>query len=196
MRQDAAARALRVDDDWAELRSVGSLLDVELPESMRRADAAAPDSRTVRRFERSPAGAGAASVVALADPPAEIPRRFAREAQASPPSRSRGSRARVATTEPDHVEPAAAAPAPEPVSLPRTAPGRSYGSHRRGEAPVRIAGVQPGRRTVEITGQAIAPRRRPSQTSAALVAKPDRVALWAFLFALFLLAMAVATAHG
>jgi hypothetical protein len=87
----------------------------------------------------------------------------------------------------------------ETVSLPRTAPGRSYGAHRRGEGyqPVNryVAGRQPGRRTVEITGQVQAPRRR-SQTSAAFVARPDRTALWAFLLALFLVAMALATAHG
>ena len=76
---------------------------------------------------------------------------------------------------------------------PRPAPGRSYGSHRRGEAPV--AGYQPGRRTVAITGQVQQPRRR-STTAAAMVARPDRTALWAFLFALFLVVMAVATAHG
>ena len=84
----------------------------------------------------------------------------------------------------------------EPVRLPRTAPGRSYGSHRRGDAlpsSPHAAGHQPGRRTVEITGQVQAPRRR-SQTAAAFEARPDRTALWAFLLALFLVAMAIATA--
>jgi hypothetical protein len=56
------------------------------------------------------------------------------------------------------------------------------------------AGV-PGRRTVQITGQAAPPRRR-STTSTALVARPDRTAMWAFLLALFLVLMAVATAHA
>ena len=78
----------------------------------------------------------------------------------------------------------------EPAPAPRNAPGRAYGSHRRGDTAV---GYQPGRRTVEITGQAAAPRRR-SQTQAAFVARPDRTALWAFLLALFLVVMAVATA--
>jgi hypothetical protein len=72
-----------------------------------------------------------------------------------------------------------------------SAPARAYGTHRRAD----IAGPQPGRRTVEIRGQAPAPRRR-SQTQAAFVARPDRTAQWAFLFALFLLVMALATAHG
>jgi hypothetical protein len=86
----------------------------------------------------------------------------------------------------------------ERVSLPRTAPGRSYGAHRRADGFVpaaRVAGPQPGRRTVEITGQVAAPRRR-SPTTTAFQARPDRAALWAFLLALFLVAMAVATAHG
>ena len=79
---------------------------------------------------------------------------------------------------------------------PAGAPGRAYGTHRRAESTSsRVAGPQPGRRTVEIRGQVQAPRRR-SQTQAAFVARPDRVAQWAFLFALFLLVMALATAHG
>ena len=77
-----------------------------------------------------------------------------------------------------------------------TAPGRAYGTHRRADASMtHVTGAQPGRRTVEIRGQVQAPRRR-SQTQAAFVARPDRTAQWAFLFALFLLVMAIATAHG
>ncbi len=76
------------------------------------------------------------------------------------------------------------------------APGRAYGTHRRApEAPSHVRGAQPGRRTVEITGHVQAPRRR-SQTRTALVARPDRTAQWAFLFALFLVVMAILTAHG
>jgi hypothetical protein len=52
----------------------------------------------------------------------------------------------------------------------------------------------PGRRTIQITGQAAPPRRRSS--SSAFVARPDRTAMWAFLLALFLVLMAVATAHA
>jgi hypothetical protein len=74
------------------------------------------------------------------------------------------------------------------------APGRAYGTHRRADVS-QVTGSQPGRRTVEIRGQVQAPRRR-SQTQAAFVARPDRTAQWAFLFALFLLVMAIATAHG
>ena len=97
------------------------------------------------------------------------------------------------------LAPPPAKPAPEPVRprrertpapAPRPAPGRAYGSHRRGEAAV---GYQPGRHTVEITGHVQAPRRR-SHTQTAFQAHPDRTALWAFLLALFLVAMAIATA--
>jgi hypothetical protein len=78
---------------------------------------------------------------------------------------------------------------------PAAAPGRAYGTHRRADSTALRAGAQPGRRTVEIRGQVQAPRRR-SQTQAAFIARPDRTAQWAFLFALFLLVMAIATAHG
>src|SRR3954453_16498151 len=47
-------------------------------------------------------------------------------------------------------------PVRETVSLPRPAPAPSYGSPRRADGFVpatRVAGAQPGRRTIEITGQ-------------------------------------------
>jgi hypothetical protein len=68
---------------------------------------------------------------------------------------------------------------------------RAYGSRVGSPS----AGV-PGRRTVQITGQAAPPRRRSSPTSTAFVAHPDRAAMWAFVLALFLVLMAVATAHA
>jgi hypothetical protein len=72
---------------------------------------------------------------------------------------------------------------------------RAYGTRQSSSAAaISPAGV-PGRRTIQITGQAAPPRRRPS-SSAAFVARPDRTAMWAFLLALFLVLMAVATAHA
>ena len=53
-----------------------------------------------------------------------------------------------------------------------------------------------GRRTVTITGQPLPPRRRPSPTQSQIQARPDRIALWAFLLGLFLVFMAVATANA
>jgi hypothetical protein len=103
---------------------------------------------------------------------------------------SGSSRARAAATA---LRERPAAPVRE---YPSAAPGRAYGTHRRTPAPpAHVRGPQPGRRTVEITGHVQAPRRR-SQTRTAMVARPDRTAQWAFLFALFLLVMAIATAHG
>ena len=75
---------------------------------------------------------------------------------------------------------------------------RAYGNREyedRSTAALRLSSGVPGRRTVQITGQAAPPRRRPTVTTG-LVARPDRTAMWAFLLALFLVLMAVATAHA
>ena len=77
---------------------------------------------------------------------------------------------------------------------PRAYGSRQYSSARPTVAMTSAQGI-PGRRTIEITGQAAPPRRR-STTSTTLVARPDRTAMWAFLLALFLVLMAVATAHA
>jgi hypothetical protein len=116
--------------------------------------------------------------------PYEFPRerRFSRDAEESDSA--------VATLTAVPAEPVAPRRERTPAPEPRSAPGRAYGSHRRGEAAV---GYQPGRRTVEITGQVQPPRRR-SHTQTSFEAHPDRTALWAFLLALFLVAMAIATA--
>ena len=53
-----------------------------------------------------------------------------------------------------------------------------------------------GRRTVKITGQPMPARRRPSPTQSQIQARPDRIALWAFMLGLFLVFMAVATANA
>jgi hypothetical protein len=53
-----------------------------------------------------------------------------------------------------------------------------------------------GRRTIRITGQPVPPRRRRSAAHEQIVARPDRIALWAFLLGLFLVFMAVATANA
>jgi hypothetical protein len=103
--------------------------------------------------------------------------------------------------------------------LRREAPPRAYGSRRRDDAMrpsvvlrpdepsrtsdlIRPEGGVAGRRTIEITGHTTPPppRRRSagasSSAAAAFVGRPDRTALWAFLLALFLVLMAVATAHA
>jgi hypothetical protein len=50
------------------------------------------------------------------------------------------------------------------------------------------------RRTITITGRPGAPRRRSVVESQ--LAQPDRIALWAFLLGLFLVAVAAGTAHA
>ena len=62
----------------------------------------------------------------------------------------------------------------------------------------RLRAVEPAgaeRRTVVITGQPH-PARRRSATQAQIAARPDRVALWAFLLGLMLVLVAAATAHA
>jgi hypothetical protein len=53
------------------------------------------------------------------------------------------------------------------------------------------------RRTIQIKGQTVPPpRRRRPQPAPRMSSRPDRLALWAVLLGLFLIAMAAATAHG
>jgi hypothetical protein len=52
------------------------------------------------------------------------------------------------------------------------------------------------RRTVVITGQPVPPRRRRPVAAQQIEARPDRIALWAFLLCLFLIFVAVATANA
>jgi hypothetical protein len=52
----------------------------------------------------------------------------------------------------------------------------------------------PPRRTIQIAGQPTPARRRRSVVEAQM-AQPDRIALWAFLLGLFLVAVAAGTAH-
>jgi hypothetical protein len=56
--------------------------------------------------------------------------------------------------------------------------------------------VEGERRTVVITGQPMPPRRRSPVAAQQLQARPDRIALWAFLLSLFLVFVAVATANA
>jgi hypothetical protein len=51
------------------------------------------------------------------------------------------------------------------------------------------------RRTITITGQPV-PRRRRRTVMENQLAQPDRIALWAFLLGLFLVAVAAGTAHA
>jgi hypothetical protein len=52
------------------------------------------------------------------------------------------------------------------------------------------------RRTITITGQPTPPRRRSTLAERHISAQPDRIALWAFLLGLLLIAVAAGTAHA
>jgi hypothetical protein len=67
---------------------------------------------------------------------------------------------------------------------------------RSGAARSDLRLVEPERRTIIITGHPTPPRRRRSPTQQQIAARPDRVALWAVLLGLFLVFVAVATAHA
>ena len=56
--------------------------------------------------------------------------------------------------------------------------------------------VEGERRTVVITGQPLPPRRRRPVAAQQIQARPDRIALWAFLLGLFMVFVAVATANA
>jgi hypothetical protein len=203
--RDDAARALRVDDEVAGhsagLHAVATVDrddDFEAQSRARRSERGPSPEATMalRHFERLVEASGAG----YDSPPAGHEERPAPRHEERPRAERRFDRSPPAAARPAApvVEGALALeePVPEPPRAPRSAPGRAYGSHRRADGLVTPrSGYQPGRRTVEITGQPQPPRRRPSSTTAALVARPDRVALWAFMLAMFLVVMAIATAH-
>jgi hypothetical protein len=81
----------------------------------------------------------------------------------------------------------------QPVPLRPVAEQRRFerSEEEQAEAPQPIA----ERRTITITGQPTPARRRRAVVDAQL-AQPDRVALWAFLLGLLLVAVAAGTAHA
>jgi hypothetical protein len=104
----------------------------------------------------------------------------------------------------DVSEPVQLHPAPQAPHrgrFERRAPeaGEHDGAERRAQSEPRPAArteaVRPERRTITITGQPTPARRRRPVMDAQL-AQPDRIALWAFLLGLLLVAVAAGTAHG
>jgi len=98
--------------------------------------------------------------------------------------------------EPVPLRPAEDATSPPPKRFERrTAPaGGSASSMEAQSSPVPGDAVAAERRTVQIAGQPTPARRRRSVVEAQM-AQPDRIALWAFLLGLFLVAVAAGTAH-
>jgi hypothetical protein len=92
-------------------------------------------------------------------------------------------------------EPAAEAPEAEPAHLQVAEDGPTEDSTV--PTPRRFERAQPvaERRTITITGQPTPARRRRAVMDAQL-AQPDRIALWAFLLGLLLVAVAAGTAHA
>lgn len=65
------------------------------------------------------------------------------------------------------------------------------------EPRLRLVEPEPERRTITITGNPTPVRsRRRSPAQAQIVARPDRIALWAVMLGLFLVFVAAATAHA
>jgi hypothetical protein len=95
--------------------------------------------------------------------------------------RERDEDGRVA--EPVPLRPVEDATSPGPRRFERSAPA--------GPEPASAA----ERRTITIAGQP-APARRRRSVVEAQIAQPDRIALWAFLLGLFLVAVAAGTAHA
>src|SRR5205085_11738524 len=93
----------------------------------------------------------------------------------------------VAATTPDWL-------LPDPEPDPPRGPSRAATAWAEGRTPLRAA-PDPNRRTVHITGQTVAPRRRPS-VATRVGPRPDRIAGWAVLLGLFLVFVAEAPAHA
>jgi hypothetical protein len=85
-------------------------------------------------------------------------------------------------------------PVAEPVPL-RPVEDSTSPAPRRFERSTASAAPAPERRTITIAGQPTPARRRRSVVEAQM-AQPDRIALWAFLLGLFLVAVAAGTAHA
>lgn len=97
----------------------------------------------------------------------------------------------------ERVEPSALAQGDRPRRRRRTAPPTEDATR---DAPRSFEPAVPApvaeRRTITITGQPVPPRRRRRSVVESQLAQPDRVALWAFLLGLFLVAVAAGTAHA
>jgi hypothetical protein len=95
--------------------------------------------------------------------------------------------------EPVPLRPAEDSTSPLPKRFERrTPPGAPAIEAHTSPAPGSTAVAE--RHTIQIAGQPAAARRRRSVVEAQM-AQPDRIALWAFLLGLFLVAVAAGTAH-
>jgi hypothetical protein len=140
-----------------------------------RFERAEPTEPARGRFERDPAPRGHERDAQPAAPRRRRQPRFERHGAPAP---------RLAPApEPAPERPVrVAAPIDEPPPLRPAAPSAPRGSSLR--------------RTVTITGQPVPARRRATAVERHLAVQPDRIALWAFLLGLFLVAVAAGTAQA
>jgi hypothetical protein len=98
--------------------------------------------------------------------------------------------------EPVPLRPAEDATKPLPRRFERRTPpaGAPAAAMEAHSSPAPGSSAVAERRTIQIAGQPTAARRRRSVVEAQM-AQPDRIALWAFLLGLFLVAVAAGTAH-
>jgi hypothetical protein len=181
----AGARAVREDDNQMSREAV--LLQWERKiEAAERLDAAAQEH----------GAADDAQAVQLPAEEADQPeqprkRRFERgPADGSTPAvgASRHAAPEPVDTPASSTAPVAVA-AEAPAAL--SAQGASASPHAGASSPQAVA----ERRTITITGRPTPPRRRRAVVDSQL-AQPDRIALWAFLLGLLLVAVAAGTAHA
>ncbi|GAC1318240.1 MAG: hypothetical protein NVSMB25_07390 [Thermoleophilaceae bacterium] len=205
MNEDAA-RVLWADDyeflrsrAQARIGSAGAGSDERATAETWRAEARSTASRRARNKEpQRPARPATLEAVdggvaydSMAPPgePLSRRRRFAREPVAPPTPLSAQVGPRRRPTPPrSQVEPRRSAAPPRAYgSSMDLAPPQPYGSPYGGE---------PGRRTIQITGQLPARARQSAAPVERFAARPDRAAMWAVLLGLFLVLMAIVTAHG
>jgi hypothetical protein len=96
--------------------------------------------------------------------------------------------------EPVPLHPAEDATSPLPKRFERRTPPAGGPAMEAHTSPAPGAAAVAERRTIQIAGEPTPERRRRSVVEAQM-AQPDRIALWAFLLGLFLVAVAAGTAH-
>jgi hypothetical protein len=173
----AGARALREDDNGMSREAVLLQWERKIEDAERRESG---------RFERATDGDGP-----VAEP---VPLRPA-EDSTSPVSAKHSAR-------PSAHDPIAAKHSARPSAhdLPpkrferRTPPAGASVPAMEAHTPAAPGSAVGERRTIQIAGQPTPARRRRSVVEAQM-AQPDRIALWAFLLGLFLVAVAAGTAH-
>jgi hypothetical protein len=172
----AGARALREDDNGMSREAVLLQWERKIEDAERRESG---------RFERATDGDGPVAEPVPLRPAEDSTRPVSAKhsARAQPQALGSAERARIRNRHdlsPKRFErrtPPAGAPAMEAQT-----------------SPVPVPAAVAERRTIQIAGEPTPARRRRSVVEAQM-AQPDRIALWAFLLGLFLVAVAAGTAH-